>query len=58
LARIAPHTGGKCDDIEKTLMIESAQVTLGGIKEILNHQRYPNKDGGMKKNPKDPKILS
>jgi len=34
LARITPHTGGKCDEIEKkTSMIESAQAILGGIKE-------------------------
>ena len=38
-------------------MIESARTTLGGIKKILNHQKCPNKAGGMKKNPKDPKTI-
>ena len=38
-------------------MIESARTTLGGIKKNLNHQKCPNKAGGMKKNPKDPKTI-
>jgi len=34
LARITPHTGGKCKRQKKTSMIESAQATQGGIKKF------------------------
>jgi len=73
LARITPYTGGQVQK-KKSLMIESAQITLGGMKN-LNDWKCPNnagghkrkfsitegahtKLGGMKKYPKDSKILS
>jgi hypothetical protein len=46
--------GVSARDIEKTSTIESVQATQRGIKE--NSQSL--KAEGMKKNPKDPKILS
>jgi len=60
LARITPHIRGKCKRYrrkKKTSMIESAQATLGGIKE--NSQSIKGaqtKLRGMKKNSKDPKF--
>jgi hypothetical protein len=40
LARITPHTGGKCEKKKKT-MIKSAQATLGGIKENSQPSKVP-----------------
>ena len=40
-------------------MIESAQAILGGIKENSQSSKVPEQiQRGMKKNPKDPKVLS
>jgi hypothetical protein len=42
---------------KKTSMIESAQTTLGGIKEDSQSSSAQTKLGGMKKNPKDRKTI-
>jgi len=47
LARITPHTRGKCDDIEKTSMIESAQTTLGHKRKFSIIKGAQTKLGGM-----------
>jgi hypothetical protein len=42
LARITPHTGGKCKrHKKKKLMIESVEATLGGIKENSQSSKVP-----------------
>ena len=57
MARITPHTRGKYEKEKKTT-IKSAQATLNGIKENSQPSKVPKQSWGMKKNPKDPKILS
>jgi hypothetical protein len=62
LARITPpHWEASARDIQKSLIIRSDQTTLGGKckkKKSSMIKGAPTKLGGMKKNPKDPKILS
>jgi len=47
LARITPYTGGQVPK-KKSLMIESAQITLGGMKN-LNDWKCPNNTRGYKR---------
>jgi hypothetical protein len=61
LARITPpHWEASARDIQKSVIIRSDRTTLGGKckKKFSMIKGAPTKLGGMKKNPKDPKILS
>ena len=54
-----PILGASARDIEKTSTIGSSQATLGGHKRKFSIIKVPKQNWvGMKKNPKDPKILS
>jgi hypothetical protein len=60
LARITPHTGGKCKRQKKTRNDGKRPNNTGGHKRKFSIiKSAQTKLGGMKKkNPKDPKILS
>jgi len=54
LIRITPYTGGQVP--KKSLMIESAQTILGGIKENSQSTEGAHTKLGGIKNPKDAKF--
>jgi len=55
LARITPYTGGASAK-KKSLMIESAQITLGGMKKSSMIESAQTILGGIKENSQSPKV--